>query len=105
MLEQLISEKSHLAKHLNAPLLEERVRYLLYIQANINDGKYYLLQLAVRMLRTVEFLHLRDNDSSLVSIKAIEEFAEEWRRTGLNRSKKPPYSEESKNKLIASAIK
>lgn len=105
MFEQLISEKSHLAKHLNAPLFEERVRYLQYIQANVNDTKYYLLCLAVQMLRTVEFLHLKDNDSSLVSVKAIEEFAEEWRRTGLNRSKKPPYGEESKSKLMSSAIK
>ena len=68
MFEQLISEKSHLAKHLNAPLFEERVRYLQYIQANVNDTKYYLLCLAVQMLRTVEFLHLKDNDSSLVSV-------------------------------------
>lgn len=105
MFEQLISEKSHLAKHLNAPLLEERVRYLQHIRANVNDGKDYLLRLAVRMLRTVEFLHLKDNDSSLVSVKAIEEFAEEWRRTGLNRSKKPPYSEGCKSKLMTSAIK
>lgn len=105
MFEQLISEKSHLAKHLKAPLLEERVRYLQHIQANVNDDKYYLLRLAVQMLRTVEFLHLKDNDSSLVSVKAIEEFAEEWRRTGLNRSKKPPYSESSKGRLIISAIK
>lgn len=105
MLEQLITEKSHLAKHLNAPLLEERVRYLRHIRANVNGEKDYLLRVAVQMLRTVEFLHLKDNDSSLVSVKAIEEFAEEWRRTGLNRSKKLPYSDVSKNKLLTSAIK
>jgi len=105
MLEQLISEKSHLEKHLNAPLLEERKRYLQYIQASVNDANDYLLRLAVHMLRTVELLHLKDNDSSLISVKAVEEFAEEWRRTGVNRSKKPPYSEFSKGKLMTSAIK
>ncbi|RLT67462.1 hypothetical protein D7V92_21605 [Parabacteroides sp. CH2-D42-20] len=105
MLEQLIFEKSHLRRHLDAPLLEERERYLQYIQTNVNSNKDYLLRLAVHMLRGVELLKLSDNDSSLVSVNAIRKIVEEWGQTGISRSKQTAFSSQSKGKMEASITK
>lgn len=105
MLEQLITKKFLLKRHLEAPLLKERERYLEYVQTNVNSKKDYLLKVSIYLLRGVELLNLTDDDFSLVSIDTIKAVVEEWGQTGISRPRQKSFSSISKYRFVTYVAK
>lgn len=86
MFEQIIKRSYYAKKHLKAPLLKER---LAYIQDHSDRGRSLstLKSIAEYLLRIVEFLHLKSEDT-IITFDQIEEAANRWGRYQYNHPQK-----------------
>lgn len=102
MLEQIIERSYYRQKHLDAPLLEERISYL---QHWIEKGraKNTLKSIANYLLRIIEFLNL--TSPRIVTLKEIEEAANAWASHQSNHpQKKIEFSQKGKERFTWYAI-
>lgn len=72
-------------KHLNAPLLEERISYLQYWSER-TKSQHSLRSIAQYLLRIVEFLHLEN--LGIVTLCQIEKSATDWAKYQYNHPQK-----------------
>lgn len=77
MFNQLFRHSYHITKHTNAPLLEERLNYLLYWQ-ELGKPRNTILSIANKLLRIVEYLQLDIKD--VVTLAEVEDAADRWSR-------------------------
>ena len=103
MLEQVIFRKFYLQKHLEAPLLKERERYVEHLHGK-GLSRQYLLSVADYMLRIVELLNLKDKERSLVTLTSIETAANKWATMVINHPMKRKSAPTSKEKFVSIAI-
>ena len=82
MLEQIIKRRYYLKKHLNTPLLNERLAYIRFY-SNRGRSLNTLREVTDYLLRIVEFLHLK-NDGTIITFDQIEEAANRWGRYQYN---------------------
>lgn len=82
MFDQLFKRPFYVQKHLNAPLLEERINY---IQSYAVRGRssQTLKDIAQYLWRVIEFLHLETG--AIVTIEEIESAADKWARITLKK--------------------
>lgn len=76
MLNQLFKRPHAIRRQLNAPLLEERLRYLAY-RAEQATSHVTLYQIAFYQLIIIEYLHLEENGHTY-TFKEIETAAKRW---------------------------
>jgi len=102
MFHQLIKRAYYRQKHLDAPLLNER---LSYIQSWADQGKSvgYLKGAANYLLRIVEFLHLETY--RIITLEEVETAANEWGHYQYNHpQKRAAFSKASKERFTWYAI-
>lgn len=63
-------------KALNAPLLEERLRYLTY-RAEQETAPTVLIEISTYQLIIIKYLHLKNNDQ-IITLKELESAAKRW---------------------------
>ena len=85
MLHQLFKRPYTLKKHTNAPLLNERLKYLQYWHER-GRSLNTLKSLAQYLLRIVDYLNLETN--SLITMQEIEQAANKWAQYQCNNPKK-----------------
>lgn len=102
MLKNLIKSGSHLAKHLEGPLLKEREEFLKFLSQN-GLAKSTLLIKACYLLHIVRLLGLSDNSKrTCVSLADIDAAAEKW--SSVSQSGKPRTSPSTKKLFSQTAI-
>lgn len=102
LFDQLIRRSYYRQRHLDAPLLNER---LLYIQSWADQGKSrdYLKDAANYLLRVVEFLHLKTY--RIITLAEVENAANKWSHYQYNHpQKRARFSKTSKERFIWYAI-
>ncbi|MCC2625991.1 MAG: hypothetical protein K0R14_1864 [Burkholderiales bacterium] len=84
MFEKLFKRPYYIRRHVNAPLLAERIKYL---ECEINRDTVFtsIQSIAQHLLRIVEFLQLND-DNRIITLEDIETAADKWAR---HKSKHP----------------
>ena len=98
MFEKLIKRSYYRQKHLEAPLLDERIEY---IQSWAEKGRAFntLHGIATYLLRIVEFLHLKSKRT--VKLKEIEKAANAWATYQYNHpQKRGNFSQGEKSVLL-----
>lgn len=101
MLNQLITRKHYLNKHLNAPLLKEREDYLQY-WARRGRSTHSLKSIAQYILRIVEYLHLEV--SGIITLDILEKAATAWAEYQYNHPQKKAFSKTGKVRFTWYAI-
>lgn len=102
MWDQLIKRSYYRQRHLDAPLLDER---LAYIQCWVEQGKSLntLKDAANYLLRVVEFLHL--DTYRTITLEEIENAANDWGHYQYNHpQKRAPFSKCGKERFVWYAI-
>lgn len=102
MWDQLIKRSYYRQRHLDAPLLDER---LAYIQCWADEGKSMttLKDAANYLLRVVEFLHL--DTYRTITLDEIESAANDWGRYQYNHpQKRAPFSKCGRERFVWYAI-
>ncbi len=75
MFDQIIKRSYYRRRHLKAPLLNERLKYIQY-WAEKGRSRSTLQAIANYLLRVVEFLHLKTH--RIVTLKEVEKAAKDW---------------------------
>jgi len=73
-------------KALNAPLLEERLRYLTY-RAEQGTAPTVLIEISTYQLIIIKYLHLKKNDR-IITLKELESAAKRWAYRQMRRLKR-----------------
>lgn len=103
MFEQLFKRPYYVRRHLNAPLLEERVAYL---QRYIDDNSSMttVTSIAQYLLRIVELLALKTARSRIISMEEIESAADIWcHYQSKNPQKQKPFIPYGRKRFIQHA--
>lgn len=103
MLEQIVRRKFYLQRHLYAPLLKERESFL-SLMHDRNLAHQTLLNAADYLLHIVEYLHLTDDDGTLVSIESILIAANEWSHAVTEHPMKRREAKHSDKKFVSLAL-
>ena len=104
MLETIIRRKWYLQKHLEAPLLKEREKFLeIMMRRGIVHSS--LLCQADYLLVIVKMLSMEDGQQRKISIQEIKDAAEEWSRTIKNHPMKRQHSPSSVAKFLDIAFR
>ena len=85
-LEQMCKRSYYRQRHIDTPLLAERLQYLQY-WADRNTPLNTLQSIAQYLLRIVEYLHIEKN-SKVISLAQIEEAATRWAKLQYNHPQK-----------------
>jgi len=85
MFEKMFKRPYYVKRHINAPLLEERLKYIQY-WTDLGRSKQTLMTIAQYLLRIVEFLPLETNN--FITIKQVEEAADYWAKYQSNHPQK-----------------
>lgn len=102
MFNQLLRSSYYITKHVNAPLLEERLNYLQYWH-ELGKAHSTLTSIAQYLLRIVEYLQLDTQD--IVTIEEVEVAADLWaRRQSNNPQKRDAFAKTGKKRFIWYAI-
>jgi len=92
----------YIKRHLSAPLLEERLKYIQH-WAELGRSKQTIQTIAQYLLRIVEFLPLETQ--ALITIKQVEEAANNWGKYQYNHpQKRAPFSKCGKERFTWYAI-
>ena len=87
MFEKIYLKESNLRKHLDAPLLNERMKFLSQMQEKGNCLRY--LQITSKyLLFAVKALYLKDDSKEVVSFESIQLAGQEWKRMKLSSSRR-----------------
>lgn len=90
MFEKMFKRPYYIKRHLNAPLLEERLKYIQH-WTELGRSKQTITTIAQYLLRIVEFLPLETNN--MISFKQVEEAADRWAKYQSNHpQKRAPFS-------------
>ena len=102
MFEKMFKRPHYVKRHINAPLLEERVKYIKYWE-ELGRSKKTLTTIAQYLLRIVDFLPLETEN--LITIKQVEEAANNWAKYQYNHpQKRAPFSRCGKERFTWYAI-
>jgi integrase/recombinase XerD len=98
MFSKIFSKSYTVSKHINAPLLEERLEYLQYWN-QLGRATGTLQSIAQYLLRIIDYLHLETNN--IVTRKEIELAANTWGNYQYNHpQKRAPFSKCGKERFI-----
>lgn len=102
MFEEIIKRKYYAQNHIDAPLLEERTKY---IQHWIDTGHSMstIKSVADYLLRIIEFLSLT-NTKRIVSLEELKMTADQWANYQYNHPQKHSFSKSSKKCFMRFAI-
>jgi site-specific recombinase XerD len=90
MLNQLFQRPYTIRRHLDAPLLKERLHYLTY-HAEQETARIKLREISSYQLTIIKYLHLKNNDQ-IITLKKIEIAANRWAHHQKQRFKGASYS-------------
>lgn len=103
MFDQLFKRPYYLNRHIHAPFLEERIKYL-QIHAEQGNVIQSIRDVAQYLLRIIEFLNLKSNKS--VGLAEIEQAADKWARyQSKHPQKRRPFSLKAKECFTWHAIR
>src|SRR6185437_1764052 len=102
MFEEIIKRKYYAMKHINAPLLEERIKY---IQCWIDTGHSIstIKSVANYLLRIIEFLSLT-NTKRIVSLEELKIAANKWANYECNHPQKHSFAKTSTKRFMKFAV-
>jgi integrase/recombinase XerD len=101
-LEQICKRSYYRQRHIQTPLLQERLQYLQY-WADQNMSLHTLKSIAQYLLRIVEYLHLEKY--RVVTLAEIEKAATRWAKYQYNHpQKKAPFSKTGKTRFTWYAV-
>lgn len=102
MFKQIFKRAYTIKKHTNMPLLEQRLKYLLYWEERGRSAHTHRT-IAQYLLRIIEFLGVETN--GVITTEEIESAANKWNRYQSNyRQKRAEYSKAGKERFIWYAI-
>ncbi len=90
MFDKLFERRKVIERYLNAPLLEERLRYLTY-RTEQQIVRKFLREIAHYQLIIIKYLHLKKDDH-IYTFKELEAVAQRWARYRMRRLKGSSYS-------------
>lgn len=100
--EQICKRSFYRKRHINTPLLQERLQYLQY-WADKNRSHHTLQSIAQYLLRIVEYLHLENG--KIITLAQIEKAANRWAKYQYNHpQKKASFSKTGEKRFTSYAI-